>query len=84
MNSETWLTNFNIVTLKREQEQEFMKNVSFRNQKVAKEIIITYDMKHSCLKDKIEYYGNIDKLKEIYEKYLSERKYFFDLISQYI
>jgi hypothetical protein len=84
MNSETWLKKFDIKTIKRDQEKEFIENVGFRNQKVAKEIIHTYDMKHSCLKNTIESFGNIDKLKEIYEKYLSERKKFFDYISEYL
>ncbi len=84
MNSETWLKKFDIKIAKRNQEKEFMENVSFRNQKVAKEIIYTYDMKHSCLRNTIDAFGNIDKLKEIYEKYLFDRKNFFDLISQYI
>jgi hypothetical protein len=84
MNSEEWLINFDIKSVKRAQENEFLNKISFCNGKIAKEIIYKYDMKNSCTRKIVEAFGDIDKTREIYEKYLADRKYFFDIISEYL
>jgi hypothetical protein len=84
MNSEEWLTNFDIKGVKRAQENEFLNKISFCNGKIAKEIIYKYDMKNSCTRKIVDAFGNIDKTREIYENYLKERKKFFELISEYL
>ena len=84
MNSEDWLSNFSIVDIKKIQEKEFLDKIPLYNEKIGKELIYKYDMKHSCVKNILDASGNIDKMKEIYETYLSERKKFFDYISSYL